>query len=310
MSFDDLNDLETQTESFPAPSPAFTQLAKSISHRIFTLTSNVALIHRYIGFLDTARDTNKMRSALMDTLEKSKSLSLGLLPEIRELSRWDPEEVGPTESYEQRTLLGDFQKAVTDFQFAQRLALEKQRGFVKDRRKMIEEEQAEYEPSPDGRGERIRRPKEQPIGSDVNAEVALNEQLIAEREHEIQGIEQAIIQMNELFREFGVIITEQASLIGMAFLSFVNILIKPDDFGAHHASATQHLKGGYSEIKLGSRYVVSARKSACYLALILGGIVAIVLFAVHFFLGIPLIVGSRLRVFRSVREMEVSLFVE
>jgi len=60
-------------------------------------------------------------------------------------------------------------------------------------------------------------------------------------------------------------------------------LIKSDDFGAHIASATQHLKGGNSEIKLGSRYCVSARKLACCLALILGGIVAIVVFAVHFF---------------------------
>jgi len=220
MSFDDLNDLESQTRSFPAPStasPAFTQLTKSISHGIFTLTSNVALIHRYIGFLDTARDTDKMRSALMDTLEKSKSVSEALLSEIRQLSRWNPEEIGQTENYEQRKLLGDFQKAVTDFQFAQRLALEKQRGFVKDRRRIIEEERAEYEPSPDGRGERIRRPKEQQTESAINAEIALNEQLIAEREHEIQGIEQGIIQMNELFRELGVIITEQVSLIGMVF---------------------------------------------------------------------------------------------
>jgi syntaxin 7 len=218
MSFDDLSDLETQTGSFPAPSmasPAFTHLTKSISHGIFTLTSNVALVHRYIGFLDTPLDTDKMRAALMDTLEKSKTLSQGLIAEIRELSRWDPEEIGATESYEQRKLLGDFQKAVTDFQFAQRLALEKQRGFVKSRRKIIEEEQAEYEPSPDGRGERIRRPKEQQTASEGNAEVALNEELIAEREHEIQGIEQGIIQMNELFRDLGVIITTQGTLLGM-----------------------------------------------------------------------------------------------
>jgi len=218
MSFDDLSDLETQTGDFPAPSmasPAFTQLTKSISHGIYTLTSNVALIHRYIGFLDTSHDTDKMRSALMDTLEKSKSLSKGLIAEIRELSGWDPEEIGATESYEQRKLLGDFQKAVTDFQFAQRLALEKQRGFVKNRRKMIEEEQAEYEPSPDGRGERIRRAKEQQTAEEENAVVALNEELIAEREHEIQGIEQGIIQMNELFRDLGVIVAAQGTLLGV-----------------------------------------------------------------------------------------------
>jgi len=220
MSFDDLSDLETQTGDFLAPSPAFTQITKSISHGIFTLTSNVALIHRYIGFLDTSHDNNKMRSALIDTLEKSKTLSQGLVSEIRELSRWDSEEIGPTESYEQHNLLGDFQKAVTDFQFAQRLALEKQRGFVKSRRKMIEEEQAEYEPSPDGRGERMRRPKEQQTAEEENAVVALNQELIAERAHEIQGIEQGIIQMNELFRDLGVIVSAQGTLLGMILSVF------------------------------------------------------------------------------------------
>ena len=217
MSFDHLNDLETQIGSFPAPSlasPAFTQLTKSISHEIFTLSSNVAVVHRYIGFLDTPRDTDKMRSALMDTLEKSKSLCKRLISEIRELSRWNPDEIGGTEAFEQRKLLGDFQKAVTDFQFAQRLALEKQRGFIKDRRKRIEEEMAEYEPSPDGRGERIRKPKQQLTESEEDSQISLNEQLIAEREHEVQEIEQGIIQVNEIFRDLGVIVTAQGTFLG------------------------------------------------------------------------------------------------
>ena len=224
MSFNDLNDLEDQSGSFAtsSASPEFTRLTKSISQRIFSITSNVALIHRFIGLLGTTRDTDKMRSSLMDTLAKTKDVSKDLLPDIRTLARWDPDEIGPSERYEQQKLTGDFQKAATDFQNAQRLALEKQKDFVNKRREAIEEEQGQYETSPDGRGQRLKQTQlqqqqgQQGIQLLDNAEIEFNEQLIEEREQEIQGIEQGIIELNEIFRDLGSIVTEQGSLIGLS----------------------------------------------------------------------------------------------
>ena len=96
---------------------------------------------------------------------------------------------------------------------------------MKERREAIEEEQAEYEASPDGRGQRLKHPQQQQQqqqqqGIQVldNAEVEFNEQLIEEREQEIQGIEQGIIELNEIFRDLGSIVTEQGSLIGLSSL--------------------------------------------------------------------------------------------
>lgn len=226
MSFNDLNDLESQSGGFSnqsTASPAFAQLTKSISQGIFTITSNVATIHRYIGLLRTPRDTERMRNSLMDTLAKTKNLSKDLIPDIRSLSRWNHDEIGPSERYEQQKLTGDFQKAVTDFQNAQKLALEKQKDYVKEVRQTMEDESGEYEPDPDGRGQRLRQPKQQNQQQQFDqqriqlldhSEVAFNEQLIEEREQEIQGIEQGIVELNEIFRDLGTIITEQGSLIG------------------------------------------------------------------------------------------------
>src|SRR5271155_2701414 len=226
MSFNDLNDLEAQpTSSDPSAtstSPEFTSLSKSISHKLFSITSNVALIHRFIGLLGTPRDTDKMRSSLMDALSKTKDLSKELVPDIRSLAHWDPDEIGPSERYEQQKLTGDFQKAAMDFQNVQRLALEKQKDFVNKRREAIEEEQAEYEASPDGQGQRLKHPQQQQTQQGIqlldHAEVEFNEQLIEEREQEIQGIGQGIIELNEIFRDLGSIVMEQGSLIGLIFL--------------------------------------------------------------------------------------------
>jgi t-SNARE complex subunit (syntaxin) len=42
--------------------------------------------------------------------------------------------------------------------------------------------------------------------------------LIEERETEIQGIEQGILELNEIFRDLATIVTEQGTLIGMLHL--------------------------------------------------------------------------------------------
>lgn len=215
MSFNDLNDLEAQPTSYSdqaRPSPEFANLTKSISQKIFTITSNVALIHRYIGLLGTPRDTDKMRASLMDTLSKTKDITKDLIPKIRTLSRWDAEEIGPSGKYEQQKLTGDFQKAAMDFQNAQRLALEKQKDYVKDAKAAIEEEHAEEGEPPKHQQEQ----QQQRLHLLDNSEIEFNEQLIEEREHEIQGIEQGITELNEIFKDLATIVTEQGSMLGIS----------------------------------------------------------------------------------------------
>lgn len=232
MSFNDLNDLEAQPASLSnqtASSPEFTRLAKALSQKIFNITSNVALVHRYIGLLGTPRDTDKMRASLMDTLAKTKDISKAIIPDIRRLNQWDPEDIGQNGKYEQQKLTADFQKAATDFQNAQRLALEKQKDYIKDVKAAIEEERAEFEQSPDGRGQRVKQlptqmqKQQQQQGLQLldDSEIEFNEQLIEEREQEIQGIEQGILELNEIFRDLGTIITEQGTQLGGA-ASFIH----------------------------------------------------------------------------------------
>jgi t-SNARE complex subunit (syntaxin) len=219
MSFNDLNDLEAQPTSYSdqTTSPEFARLTKSISQRIFNITSNVALVHRYIGLLSTPRDTDKMRQSLMDTLAKTKDITKDLIPDIRSLSRWDPEEIGPSGKYEQQKLTGDFQKAATDFQNAQRLALEKQKDYVKEAKAAIDEDTEE---SPMHTTHQHSQQVQQQQGIQLldNSEIEFNEQLIEEREQEIQGIEQGITELNEIFKDLATIVVEQGSQLGISTL--------------------------------------------------------------------------------------------
>jgi syntaxin 7 len=222
MSFNDMNDLEAQPTSYSdqaASSPEFGRLTKSISQKIFSITSNVALVHRYIGLLGTPRDTDKMRASLMDTLSRTKDTTKDLIPDIRTLSRWDADEIGPSGKYEQQKLTGDFQKAAMDFQNAQRLALEKQKDFVKDVKAAIEEDHAEDNESPRLQHHEQQQQQQQRLHLLDNSEIEFNEQLIEEREQEIQGIEQGITELNEIFKDLATIVTEQGTMLGILWRS-------------------------------------------------------------------------------------------
>jgi t-SNARE complex subunit (syntaxin) len=220
MSFNDLNDVEDQPISYSdqtSTSLEFTRLSQSISQRIFIVTSNVALVHRFIGLLSTPRDTDKMRQSLMDTLTKTKDITKNLITDIRSLSRWDPEDIGPNGKYEQQKLTGDFQKAATDFQNAQRLALEKQKDYVKEVKAAIDEDteySSMYTMHPMHSHQQLQQ---QGIQILDNAEVEFNEQLMEEREQAIQGIEHGITELNEIFKDLATIVVEQGSLLGTSF---------------------------------------------------------------------------------------------
>jgi len=224
MSFNDihdLHDLEAQASGFSNeshPSPEFAQLTRSITQNIFQIASNATSIHRSIGLLGTPRDTDKVRNSLMESLAKTRSISKEVVLQIRTLKDWDPAEIGPSERYDQQKLTGDFQKAATDFQNAQKLALEKEKEYLRDTKATLEEGSSEARPDLGEQGQRPPR-QQQRMQLLNSSEIASNEQLIEERETEIQGIEHGIQELNEIFRDLATIVVEQGALIGRQSLA-------------------------------------------------------------------------------------------
>ena len=56
----------------------------------------------------------------------------------------------------------------------------------------------------------------------LDNEIEFNEQLIEEREKEIQGSEQGITELNEIFKDLATIVMEQGSQIGRSFMGHAN----------------------------------------------------------------------------------------
>jgi syntaxin 7 len=215
MSFDDLNDVETGSFtssssdfSFTTSSSEFIYLTSSISEIISTITANVSLIHRYIGVHRTIHDTEKLRSSLMDAFTKTRDISKQLVPDIRKLAQWD--DVGPSEKYEQEKLTGEFQRAITDFQHAQRLAVEKQVDYVKCCRDAIERERAECE----AQRRRGSHHSHRQLDYSSQSVIDLDERSLEGRDRDIKHIEEGIAEINQIFRDLGCIVVEHGSVSG------------------------------------------------------------------------------------------------
>ena len=111
----------------------------------------------------------------------------------------------------------DFQNAILGYQAAAKSSVEKQRIYV-DRAKAAldqgDDERAREALSPGSNNHQLQQ--QQLIESDLvpDSELEYQEQLIQEREGEIHEIERGVLELNEIFRDLGTIVTEQQSMLG------------------------------------------------------------------------------------------------
>jgi Syntaxin-like protein len=231
MSFNDMDDVEAQPTSgsysdVVSASPEFEVFRKSFNDRIYTINSNVAVIHRHIGLIGTTRETQRMRSGLEETTKKTEDLVKNLVPDAMRLAAWDPEEIGPHGKFQKSQAVGDYQKASMDFQNAQKLSIEKQKESLKESRKRAraaktETTNAEDVDSPSGgRGQprpRAQEQQQQQMQLELldEAEITFQEQLIEERERQIEALHDGITDINQVMRQIAGIVVEQGLKIGI-----------------------------------------------------------------------------------------------
>jgi Syntaxin-like protein len=219
MSFDDATDIESQlsdASEIIAPPAEFTRLTESVHRNIFFIASNVALIHKYISRLGTSRDTEKLRLSLMDVFSRVKDVSRDTLPDIKALSLWDPRELGPGHKRERNKLSIAFQGAITDIQNAQKLAVEKEKDYLREQRDAIAQGQETTQMSEEFHKGIVKHahPLSQsssPLSDNESLDSQLREQVIEDRERDVGIIEKGISELNDIFRELGAIVVRQGT---------------------------------------------------------------------------------------------------
>ncbi|EMR09066.1 hypothetical protein PNEG_02836 [Pneumocystis murina B123] len=232
-------------------------LVQQISHNILTINSNVSTINKLSDIFGTKKDTDDIRNQLHKLIEETHELVKTTMTCVKKLCEYE----FPSDSHNkftQQKLSNDFSNVLINFKKAQNISIERQKKCIRVS-KIIVEENDQEENSP------LLQDKFRMQLID-GSEIEFNESLILERESEIHTIESGIIELNEIFRDLGTIISEQGTMI--------------DNIENNISTTLSQVIHADNELKNANRYQKKTRNRSCCILFILSFIASIVILTI------------------------------
>ncbi|KAG0169596.1 hypothetical protein DFQ30_003474 [Apophysomyces sp. BC1015] len=240
-------------------------ITQRVSQQVFHINGNISSIERLVGFLGGPRDTADVRNKLQATREliKDSTADIKSLAQYQSTDSRKGRHIVLTHhnqrqrKLEQQKLSKDFQKVLADFQKAQRTSASKQREYVDKAKATTAMLQSQVAADEEIEQQQMQIAEDSQRRLQIQAldnEIEYNEILISEREGEIQGIEQGITELNEIFRDLGMLVNEQESGIQSIYGNVLNI--------------AENTRQAADELTVANRHQKSARKNKCCLLLI------------------------------------------
>ncbi|GAA5811654.1 hypothetical protein MFLAVUS_005095 [Mucor flavus] len=186
----------------------FKQLTQRIAQQIFHINE------RLVNLLGGNRDTSEIRGNLHDVTNATRELIKDSTQDLKSLSLHQSLDSKKSRQrrLEQQKLSRDFQTVLNSFQKVQRESAAKQREYVNKAKAttVMLQSQVDEEEQENQRVLAVDSQRQVQLEA-LDSEIEYNELLISEREGEIQNIEQGISELNEIFRDMGMLVNEQES---------------------------------------------------------------------------------------------------
>ncbi|KAM0748282.1 t-SNARE [Meredithblackwellia eburnea MCA 4105] len=250
----------------------FKQTARLVSIQIHKINANVSAINKFVDLLGTPKDNSDLRKKLHDLTEVTREVVKDSTGDVKKLAAI---EISPDDRQHRQELAkvtSDYKKAVGSFQQAQTRSADRQRTFVERAKTTLLADTASgrgFEPTTSSATEgqllelEQRQETVEPI---ADAEVEFREQLIQEREGEIEQIEQGIVELNQIFKDIGTLVNEQQSFVD-------NIATNVYNVGQDTRQASEQLTRAHE-------YQRRAGRRMFYLLLVFLAVLTVVLLAV------------------------------
>ncbi|KAI9361580.1 t-SNARE [Pilaira anomala] len=264
MSFNDLEQglgPNSNTNVSDGDDYQFKELTQRIAQQIFHINGNISSIERLVKLLGGPRDTSEIRGNLHDVTTATRELIKESTKDLKSLSLHQSLDSKKSRQrrLEQQKLSKDFQNVLNSFQKIQKVSAAKQREFV-DKAKattvMLQSQAKNSEEEQENQRIPVMENSQRQAQMDVlDSEIEYNELLISEREGEIQNIEQGINELNEIFRDMGMLVNEQESGIQSIYGNILNI--------------AQNTRQAADELVIANHHQRSARRNMCCFLLII-----------------------------------------
>lgn len=247
----------------PAFSSSYKQLADAISGSIFTVGANVSSLEQAMKQIGTSKDSSQLRNRLHDIEKSTNAIVNQTTSDLRQLSMLTSQ-TPDNRAYklQWQRLTGEFKEVTQRYSTVQKQVAEKAKLFTPTSSTVPTGDLLGWNEASDDRAEREEHQRQLMMQDEtIDIEVAL----LQEREEQIRQLEADILDVNEIFRDLGMLVHEQGEVV--------------DTIEAHVTVAHDQVEDGREELIKAAAYQVRARKKKLCLAITLF-IVVVILIAV------------------------------
>jgi syntaxin 12/13 len=237
-----------------------TRLSQVISKNIQTIQQNVAQLQRMVNQIGTQQDSPQLRDKLHQIQHYSNQIAKETSAYLRELSHL-PQPPNQSDQRQRKMqkerFMNEFSTALKNFQAAQRQAAEKEKASVKRARAssgFMSDPFFDERKSDDALVESAFFPAASDHHSPSQQQILAMEQdvdlqLMQEREQSIRKLESDIMDVNQIFKDLGMLVHEQGEMI--------------DSIETNVENAQIHVVSGTEQLQKAKEYQSKARRKKC-----------------------------------------------
>ncbi|GAA6235159.1 syntaxin-7 [Lates japonicus] len=227
-------------------------LVHNISSNIQKLTLLTSELQRAVSLLGTEQDSSQLRQSLQQKQQQGNQLAKETDRLIKAFAALP---VGPDQrqrKIQKDRLLNDFSAALNSFQKTQRQAADREREFVARVRASSRVSGGQPE---DNFGNVSPFQSDSQVQAQTEAITEEDLRLIQERESAIRQLEADITDINDIFKDLGMMVHEQGDMI--------------DSIEANVENADVNVQSGTQQLARAAEYQRSSRKKICILLIVL-----------------------------------------
>ncbi|KAK7909754.1 hypothetical protein WMY93_014438 [Mugilogobius chulae] len=237
---------------FPDPSA----LVSSITSNIQRLSQLTNELQRAVSLVGTDQDNSQLRNSLQQKQQQGNQLAKDTDKQIKAFASLPPGPDQRQRKLQKERLLNEFSSVLNNFQKTQRQAAQKEKEYVACVRaaSRMSVSQSGGGQAEDGFRNVPEFSSELQLQAETEAMTEEDLQLIQERERAIIQLESDIVDINDIFKDLGMMVHEQGDLI--------------DSIEANVESTDQNIHSGMQQLARAAQYQSSSRKKICIIVTI------------------------------------------
>lgn len=246
----------------------FTRLSQAVGNNIQKINNSVSQMQSLLSGSDGRHDaSSRSTDKLLQIQHYTNQLAKETNQMVKDLNQLSPAS-SPSEQKQQRIqrdrLVNEFTKALNNFQAVQRLEKEREKANMvkaKASSKFDPFSESRLGFNDDREAVSFKQPQQQSVVQIDAADVDM--EMMAEREEALHKLERDIVDVNQIFKDLGMLVHEQGEVI--------------DSIEANVESASVNVEQGTEQLRQAKDYQSKSRKKKCIIITILIVILALII---------------------------------